>query len=370
MPDTSDWWRQSRTAIGRAFYSTSLGERMLIRRVSGRVAPGARHEAHVLVSQFLEDPTQLFSFEYDNSTSPPTFGDLFQVLMLARYLSLSGLIIEFVFVDSGNRRSDWMALSRSEQDRFLTEQVDLARELLPPTVAIRVDESRHVAADCATRSNSYKVLVHLLDQGRPIYPATPSLLHSLASSKQLPQPSGFLLDEDTEHLLVSPLPWVPGPYVAWHVRQGSWDPARDSTDAAMIRDFLELRQLFPSHSVMIFSTNNGINGALSALDHANLLGAMHDRGLAVTGQPVTGFSAAIPFILGADFYFQRRGGGIAMVPIFSHVPYLIISGDGNYYYGRKGSRLVPWANAQQRFIVAPYAVDSISIGSGLSRRYG
>jgi hypothetical protein len=136
----------------------------------------------------------------------------------------------------------------------------------------------------------------------------------------------------------------------------------------MIRDFLELRQLFPSHSLMLFSTTNGIERGLAVLEHAQLLDEMSDRGLAVTGQPLPGFVAAIPFILNADFYFQRLGGGIGMVPIFSHVPYLILSRDGHYYYGRKGSRLVPWAHAQQRFVVAPYTVDSMSIRSGFKIR--
>lgn len=368
MQDWPDLPLQARKAVGRAMYSTDQGQRTMLWHRGRRIKQLALREAAVIIRLLFEDPTHLCSFEYDNSTSPPTYGDLFQVLMLARYLSLSGLKVEFVFVDSGNRRSDWMALSSSDQDSFLLEQVDLARALLPAPVAIRIAESRLESSSGLTEGGSYRILSGLLDQGSPIYPATPSLLDVLARSRQLTQPSGFLLDKNADNTPISPLPPVTGPYVAWHVRQGYWNPDRDSTDAAMIRDFQELRQLFPSHSIMLFSTGHGIERALAVLEKAHLLDSMRDCRLSITGQPVPGFVAAIPYILNADFYFQRLGGGIAMVPIFSYIPYLILNGDANYYFSKRGSRLVPWANARQKFVVSPYTVKSMTIKSGLTSR--
>jgi hypothetical protein len=117
---------------------------------------------------------------------------------------------------------------------------------------------------------------------------------------------------------------------------------------------------------MLFSTKEGIERGLTVLEDAKLLPKMSDQGVAVIGQPMQGFVPAIPFILNADFYFQRKGGGIAMVPIFSRVPYLILSGDGNYYHTRIGNRLVPWANEHQRFVVDPYNADSMTIRSVLT----
>lgn len=38
-------------------------------------------------------------------------------------------------------------------------------------------------------------------------------------------------------------------------------------------------------------------------------------------------------------------------PIFSSVPYLILSNTKRYYFNHTGTKLVPWATSAQRYVV-------------------
>ena len=68
-------------------------------------------------------------------------------------------------------------------------------------------------------------------------------------------------------------------------------------------------------------------------------------------------------MLGADFYFQRRGGGAGQIAIFSTVPYLYISYDRTAaaFFDLVGERAVPWARADQVFALRPDSGATVRI---------
>ena len=57
-------------------------------------------------------------------------------------------------------------------------------------------------------------------------------------------------------------------------------------------------------------------------------------------------------VLHSSYYYQLRGGGMGVIPIFSEVPYEIVSALGNEVEWRKGA-LASWATPEQVFRVIP-----------------
>lgn len=323
----------------------------------------AQVEASLLTSIFGAEPEKLFRVTYDNECSPPTYGDLFQVLMLTRFLALKGMNLEFVLLDDGRRRSDWDALSPAAQEELVAEQIVLAKILLPHRVPVRKINQRRTSIKIAKNDDVHEVLGQAAIAGAPLYTVSPGLLDKCYRNQQLDQSSAFLLENAGHPPQKTLTSENAGPYVAWHIRKGLWSEKRDSTKNSIIQDFHELRDIFPAHSLMIFSSTPGIEFALAVLGEIGALQKMNAEGLYLLGQPSPGFANAIPLILKSDFYFQRLGGGIGMVPIFSRIPYLIFSGDGNYYFSRQGDRLVPWAHADQKFVVDQHRVAELKISS-------
>ena len=331
-------------------------------RTAQRMLRRAQNEASSLAEAFLTEPGKQFRVTYDNRCSPPTYGDLFNVLMLTRFLALNGVEVEFVLLDDGYRRSDWSALEQEGQDELVAEQVSLAQVLLPSTVRFTKARRNSDFTEAGKDSDVFEVLAQFAASVTP-YKLAPSLLDALYRDSRFEQRSSFLL-EDVEHApQQSQTSGNSNPYVAWHIRKGLWSRDRDSSRASILQDFRELREIYPGHSLMIFSSTPGIEFALTVLEETGAAEEMSRLGLYLGGQLVPGFINAIPLVLQSDFYFQRLGGGIGMVPIFSNVPYLILAGEGNYFYGRRGNRLVPWARRDQTFVINPRTAVSAPIRS-------
>jgi len=284
--------------------------------------------------------------------------------MLTRFLALNNVKVEFVLADDGFRRSDWSVLTKEAQEKFVDEQFVLAQTLLPSHVAFEKTRREGVQTGLFEDHAVYEILSEAATGGIPSYKVSPSLLDYLYCDSRFEQRSSLLLENLERPLRLPQRAEISSPYVAWHVRKGLWNRERDSSQVAVLRDFQEIREIFPRHSLMIFSSAPGIEFALTALEEYGALEEMKSRGLFLRGQLSRGFINAIPLILESDFYFQRLGGGVGMIPIFSSVPYLMLSADGNYYYRRRGDRLVPWARQDQAFVV-----DPLSAGRGTLRSY-
>jgi hypothetical protein len=300
------------------------------------------------------NPRTILRVVNDNAVSPPTYGNFFEVIMLARFLAVSGHRVEFDIVESHGRRADWDGLDATAQTNFANDQAELARYLLPESALEYMLPSPQRGAGSLASVPTLTLFAKRNDPAA--YSVAPYLLHVLSTEHTRSIPAGFLLDAGSfPASLQTPPPKQP--YIAWHIRRGTWSPERNATDSALASDFLQLREAFPRHSIMLFSTANGISNALEVLSAEGFVSDMERDGLAMVGQPEAGFTAAVPWILGADFYFQRLAGGMGIVPIYSTMPYLQINDWRSYYFGIDGERLVPWAQKNQQYIVRADAAE-------------
>ena len=294
------------------------------------------------VCSFVEETANKRSVHiyYNNAFSPPTYGDYFNVLMLTRFLALSGLAVKFTILDYA-RELHWSFLDDQRQDQFIADQLSLAGYLLPNEVDIAMDESLQNISERTDLDSASLLGQELLPNGEELFLISPYFLLCLIEKHGWELPNGFLLDELAEQSA--------RPYVAWHVRKGNWDLRRDFSVESLKRDLAEIRRLFPKHSIMILSDKNGLEEVFSILTGAKNVIEFEMEGVSVFRQPRDGFQSAISLALGSDFYFQRRGGGLGQVPIYSLTPYLQICPDYTGFLGKKRVSLVPWARSDQTF---------------------
>ena len=341
------WMNQS--LVGRkmlSIWSGLMGTRKIRKRI--------QREAALINLALANSPQTIIRVINDNSVSPATYGNFMEVIMLARFFAASGCHVRFEIEDSNGRRADWDDLDASSQVNFLNDQMSLAQLLLPEYTLEHMLPSKQRQLVGFASLPSLALFPKKNDP--PVYAAVPYLLHVLSTTNNRGVPAGFLLDKDSFPINGKELA-TKQQYIAWHIRRSSWDLGRNTTDVAITSDFLQLRNAFPRHSIMLFSTQNGVVDALHLLSNEGLLTEMERDGLAVVGQPETGFASAIPWVLGSDFYFQRNGGGMGIVPIYSTMPYLQINSWESYYYGHYHDRLVPWAMENQQYIVHPDAAN-------------
>ena len=319
-------------------------------------------EAGILASAAHSGTVSPVRVVYDDAFSPPTYGDFFAVVMAARFLSLSGIPCAFEIRAPRNRRSDWDLIPRHEQEQFIGAQVEIARRFLPEGVAVHIYtvESDWQQSD---QDDPRRVLFQsLVSQNRPIYRNAASLVTMLVSRHSWKLPAGFLLSKSPKPTWpeVSQGP-VTNPYITWNVRRSTWDSSRNSTEEVILDDARGLLRSFPGHDLMLLSTANGLDFAESALTRAGITADMGRSGTSLLRQPIPGFLAAVETLLSSSFYFQRMGGGLHMVPVYSTVPYLIIHRlEADFFFRGQHDGVVPWAEPNQRWIAQGHNSETIT----------
>lgn len=292
---------------------------------------------------------------YDNRCSPPAYGNFMEVVMTARYLAGRGADVRFVIVDPDQRRSDWnQHLTHEGQDLFVRDQVRLASALLGGKAEIALEReagSVNAAAIRPTDPHRHVLFGELVESRHAWYPLSPTLLDRLVAEDGPGVAPGFLL-ELSDFPESAPTVSSHEPYVAWSIRRsGGHGNVRDSTARQILMDFRSITRRFPSHKIMLFSTPPGLAFARDVFEQRPELSDNVKAQL--VDQPAADFGEAIPWVLGADFYFQRIGGGLGIVPIFCTLPYRIVHTNTGTFTGYRRGRLAAWSRADQQWSAWP-----------------
>ncbi len=322
-----------------------------------------RREIIAMTQAADKDPDTRIRLVYNNSCSPPTYGNFVEVVMLARYLSLIGFAVDFVVICVEKGTLDWKhrGLSAHEADEFVEQQVALANYLLPETVNVHLLGDYEGQTNVGSTKASFTLFKGKVESAVNITAQCVYLLHELVEASGSSPPSGFLLERSQ----FSPPARAYSrlrPYVVWHVRRGIWDHERNPGEMILCEDFAELRRSFPNHTIMLLSTASGIEFTKEVLARRGYTLNWETGAPILEGQPDSGFIAAIPWLLGADFYYQRMGGGISTIALFSDIPYLMLLNDIAYWEGiARGDRMAPWAKDNQRTVVLPFDAGQVPL---------
>jgi hypothetical protein len=287
-------------------------------------------------------PESIIVIGYDNSNSPPTYGDYFVVLMVARFISMSGNQVRFEISDTQRGGKVWDTLRVEEQDSFVLDQIFLAQEYLNDNCQIIV-KGKFQGESTYKSNEKMKWERNCIEvQTKEFYQWAPYFLHLLIQRHDWKIPSNFLLKAKIGRPDFN--------YVTWHIRKSTWAKYRDTNVASLKRDFEEIRHLFPTHKIIVLSNQEGLEFSFRMLDDLNpSFTALVSQGK-VLPQPDRGYIGAISWILNSDFYFQRSGGGIGIIPIFSSVPYVMYSIEKTSFFGHhRNKKIAPWSTENQIF---------------------
>ncbi len=280
---------------------------------------------------------------YDNLCSPPTYGDYFFVVMLARYFTSQDIAVSFIIVD-GEYRSDWSALDEDEIKNLVAEYVYIANLLLDSRLATievlmssqlqaRVKDNINKSIDVPFRESVIK--------RKYIYGHVLNTLNRLCFESSRGHLDQFLLFFDELAGKVA-FKKPEQPYITWNCRYSTkWDFERNAGEEEFLPIYARLKALYPQHAIMVVSDNAGCN-YFKGIASQHGLNCLFSKDYSDT---LMGDGA---LILGSDYFFMLRGGGIAVFPLFSRVPHERITYSGNEVAWRH-ERATSWAADNQIF---------------------
>ena len=288
---------------------------------------------------------------FDNKASPPTYGDLIYVILLARYLIARDGKVTFVLIQ-GEYRSDWAPLGIPEREEFEREQYRVIKALLKGgTVSVAKMTWDQFTIRKQEQVDKLLIFDRQVDKRQPIYHYCFDALNMLLSfeSPGVIRKTLFSLTEERPRSLVA----ENTAYVAFGVRYSAkWELHRNTTDSEFVCVVTLLAKLYPECMIAIISDKNGCD---------------HFRHLTPANVPVI-FSKDISddflidanLVVNAVHYVQLRGGGLSLFRIYSLSPYYIsltLANESKW----SATKLTPWQTVRQRFGDSSQSLQDIEI---------
>ena len=252
---------------------------------------------------------------YDNLASPPTYGDFLCVILLAKFLILTGYKIKFYIIDS-ELREDWNDLNQKEIDLFLEQQLLLAKGLLNfNSITIRRLKWQDLNNELIDSSKNILFKENIVNR-HSIYNGCFNLLNKLLSDKSKIFLDKFLFNYN-DFLKFNKIKKVMNPYVTIGCRYSEkWGKERNLTEEEFIQIYLALSKIFPNHKLLVVSDDIGCQ-------YFSNIAIDNGFDILFSKEYSNSFLGDGTLILGSDFYYQLRGGGIGLFAIFSIIPYHI-----------------------------------------------
>jgi hypothetical protein len=271
----------------------------------------------------LKKSKSVINIIYDLKTSPPTYGDFYSLVMLGRFLSMSGYELNLIILES-QKPYKYITKLNTPLRIVLKEYEKIASFLLPQNTSIQTSESLSLT-NTGIFFDTNILFFH-----------SPYILELLIKKYKWPIPDNFLLKPKSN---------VKVPYIAWHVRKSKYDRGRNNKESSIVRDFNTLSSVFPEHSIMLFGDQASLQDTFAILRKHKKLGTVSFHTKQLIKQPAKSFSECIDYLLECDFYFQRAGGGIGAILFYSSKPYLVVSPLSTY------CKPVPQLRAQNQFFL-------------------
>lgn len=280
---------------------------------------------------------------YDNRFSPPTYGDLFHVIMLARLLFFMGPEVYFVLYQ-GRNRHDWRLLERKERKKLEQEQKELITELFKGNRIFKKNYLKFYLDKRILKINKKSLVISR-------YTVALDFIKKITNDPQLEIPSDFYLT--TSEFPISKV----SPYVCMNIRKGLWSKERDTNDAMILEDFIALRKGFPNHKIQILANKYTFKEFYKIMDESPLIKSIApDWREYVLAQSKFNFFEAFQFVLSSDFYFQRPNGGMVVAALYSKIPYLAMT-YGYFSFDPVRNNSFPFSSSSQIFIDSNHESD-------------
>jgi hypothetical protein len=287
-------------------------------------------KAHLLVAQFSKtfNEKKTIVLTYETAISPPTFGDFLNLVILGRYLILSGKRVKIRIIDTGPRKGIYN-LKDSDHRFILKEYLRISNRILGNEETTTIEPLMVLASN------------EIAFNSRVMFSHAPKVMGILRRWYGWTIPIDFLLSSNKN--------LKQKPYVTWHLRAGVWDKDRNSNLYDLIQGYTYLRKNFPNYSIMIITAKKDWPRFSKAIKSIHDFLFDNSSKLNILPQPRYGFANTISLILKSEFYYQYNGGGVGTIAHYSNIPYLIIAKNSNYEFNFFGKSYIGLRHPQQKF---------------------
>jgi hypothetical protein len=238
-------------------------------------------------------------------------------------------------------------MNRQEIDRFIDDALVIALVVLDSdrSTARRIAESE-LAEHLELADASGILYEEYTRVRRPFYRDAFNVFNQLMASlkEEEHQEVLFGVDDFRDYL---PASYEDRRYVAWHCRYSTrWDQSRLTTDEEFVLGHSALREHFPDSEILIVSDVEGC-------DHYARMTETHGLdGIAFSKSVSPSFLGDCALIMGSEFFFSYRGGGIMTVAEVSTMAWEIVAPVMNETMWNR-HRLGCWQGPLQRYTNVP-----------------
>ena len=293
---------------------------------------------------------------YDNSVSPPTYGDYLYIILLARYFIAIDLEVKLIVVDS-DFRWDWSSRSSLENQIFLSDQIRIAEIFLKSPIA-KIERASWLQCEAEIRilnQDTFVVLRENVKKRVSIYNHGFNIFNRLLSEDKTDLISRVLFSI-VEFECIDGIIFPEKPYITWGCRYSKlWDSSRNISDTGFVYLHGKLRERFPNHAIMVVSDDIGC-AHYSKIASSNRLECIFSKEFSST---LLGDGA---LILKSKFFFQLRGGGISVFAQFSKTPYECIQPLVHEVMW-SSEKLVSWQLSSQLFVNGVTYTEGLNLKS-------
>ena len=177
---------------------------------------------------------------WDQLTSPPTIGDLIEVVMFARWIASQGRKVTFVVI-TGSYREDWNPTEYVELDRVQQQIIEALSIKLNITVKrCSWQEFLKLTID---DQNCHVLFSYRVNRRKSVYSESLYLLNRLVARSRQVSDHDWLLDshELSKTTMGKSEVLKSGKYVAWGVRYRSLEPERNTGESEFRLLYLGLK---------------------------------------------------------------------------------------------------------------------------------
>lgn len=312
----------------------NLGERFGIDNETRWQREQALAEAELLVR--LEPRTPII-IHYDLSVESTNLGEIVATLFLAKYLARANFPVNFVLTNFAFTPNSGFSGAYDWHNRQL-ELKTLAKQMSDGLFRLTIRDRKGEDDSKMGFSGHTVFRSHNLTR-TPIVHGAMALFGVRKFVEKFGDPK-TLVD------------WKPSGFVGWHIRSSPLNSARNYHNVKLlVRDARALTTSFPGVEIRVFTDSNGRREVSEAATQQSFLEKMLSQGT-ITFQRASDFPGAAIEAASSDFWFQRLGGGINLVPLFSEMPFLILSEDfrvSNLVASHK-SKFYFWHNNSQTWL--------------------
>ncbi len=332
----------------------SVGETIILPRVryvydhlpllDWRTKRYAASEARRIRSAILAKSDK-FIIVFDCEIAGLGYGGILYMLAIARYIISQGGFTAFYIVDTDYLHVDGQ-MDQDEISYFISDIVHIAEAMLDPEVSsVCLISPETLSKVVDTPSNEFLLFDDFTRNRRPFFRDCFNVFNNLMANSPDAVQDRVLFSPD-EFKCRLPESSCATPYVSWACRYSlkGTDFGRQTMRDEFLKSYTYLRNRFPNHNILV------VSDSLGCQHYSSLATDLQIKDLLFSKDYSPDFLGDAALTINSDFFFWYRGGGMAIIPLLSRMPYECHGPLMNEIMWDK-RRLTSWQGKSQEWIV-------------------